>query len=366
MNSHLDAALRYARRGWFVYPSPAKAGPAHVKWGTESSNDPAVITKWWRKWPTALICLNCGASGIAAIDLDVKGGLNGPEALRTQSMFYGPIPRTLQQRTPSGGAHLLYHGTIKTTVGVMGEGIDTRGRGGMIVLAPSAGYKMLNDLEPVELPAWMAELAEGVVHVTQSVGPQGDGDFEPVYTDEEFAALLNLIPVERYDGDHDAWLELMLACSHSSTVANGKSSFMDWTLRDGPGNRIGYGSDADMIDARWEYNEARRDRRAALMVGTFHRHLLAAAPNAEIKSQYSAADDFAGVVEEPWTPPKKPGGYSKYKARKLQEARFWKLLAAVEDGAISEARQQLHAELAAAPTEARRRTILAQLARLDL
>jgi hypothetical protein len=361
MNSHLDAALAYAKRGWYVYPSPAKAGPAHVKWGTESTTDESTIRLWWRKWPTALICLDCGKSEVAAIDLDVKGGKNGPDVLDTMSMLYGPIPDTIKQRTPSGGTHLLYSGSIKTTVSVIGEGVDTRGRGGMIVLAPSAGYTMTGDVL-AELPAWMAELA-GVVYQRPA---QGDGEFEPVYTDEEFESLLNLIPVARYDGNHDLWLELMLACSHASTVANGKAAFMDWTLRDGPGNRIGYGSDEALIDSRWEYNEARRGMVEGVKVGTFNMHVMAAAPNAEIKSPYSAADDFADFVEEPWTPPKKPAGYSKYKARELREARFWKSVAAVEDVAISEARQQLHAELAAGPTEARRRSILADLARMDL
>lgn len=332
MNSHLDAALAYAKRGWYVYPSPAKAGPAHVKWGTESTTDEATIRRWWMKWPTALICLDCGKSNIGAIDLDVKGGKNGPEVLDTMSMLYGPIPRTITQRTPSSGTHLLYSGSIKTTVSVIGEGVDTRGRGGMIVLAPSAGYTMTGDVL-AELPAWMAELA-GVIHRRPEFG---DGDYEPLYSDEEFETLLNLIPVERYDDKHDLWLELMLACSHASTVANGKAAFMDWTLKDGPGNRIGYGSDEALIDARWEYNEARRDMRQGVKVGTFNMHVARAAPNAELKSPITAADDFGDDAEEAWTPPKKPAGYSKYKVRKLREAKFWALVADMEDQAIAEA-----------------------------
>ena len=71
------------------------------------------------------------------------------------------------QTTASGGVHLIYRGIIKTTVGVLGDGIDTRGVGGMIVAAPSAGYRMhdvaeLGDvLEPADLPQWIADLAGG-------------------------------------------------------------------------------------------------------------------------------------------------------------------------------------------------------------
>jgi len=299
MNSLLDAALGYAiERGWFIYPSPAKAGPAYVKWGTESSRDPVVITAWWRRWPTALTCLDCGKSGVAAIDLDVKDHKRGPAILHKLEATHGKVHCAVRQRTPSGGTHLIFEGSIKTTVSVIGkeygEGIDTRGRGGMIVLAPSAGYRMIGgDLPLTPLPSWLADLAGE----TQHRGEIGDGDFTPLYSDEEFAALLNLIPVSRYDNDHDAWLELMLACSHASTVPNPESVFMQWTLADGPGNRIGYGCDEAMIQARWNYNSARSNRLHSVRVGTFNRHVLRAAPNAPVKSPISASEDFADGAE---------------------------------------------------------------------
>ena len=313
MNSHEDAALTYARKGWFVYPSPAKAGPAHVKWGTESTTDAATIARWWTRWPTALICLDCGRSGLAAIDLDRKNGKDGVAVIHALEAIHGKLPATIKQRTPSGGWHLIFTGSIKTTQSVIGEGVDTRGRGGMIVLAPSAGYRMSGDVL-AELPPWLAELAGAVFQKPEA----GDSDFEPLYTDEEFATLLNLIPVERYDSRHDDWLELMLACSHSSTVANGEDAFMTWTTRDGPGGRIGYSSDEDLIQARWNYNVRKCDMIGGLQAGTFNRHVLRAAPNAELKSPITAADDFGRDVEEPWTRPKKPAGYTKaeaYRAR---------------------------------------------------
>ncbi len=307
-NSILDAALAYARRGWFIYPSMVKNGPALVKWATASTTDAATIRRWWTHWPKALICLDCGKSGLAAIDLDVKAAKdgtprNGPQVLSDLELIFGRVPKTLTQRTPSGGLHLVFTGTIKTTASIIGnrlpfvfgEGVDSRGHRGMIVLAPSAGYRMKDPSRPIaDLPPWLAELAGAIYERPES----GDGDFDPLYTDEEFAALLNLIPVERYDDNHDAWLELMLACSHASTVANGKAAFMEWTLRDGPGNRIGYGSDEALIDARWEHNAAKCNMIGGVMVGTFNRHVSAAAPGATLKSPITAADDFANDVEE--------------------------------------------------------------------
>jgi hypothetical protein len=306
--SNLEAALAYAARGWFIYPARDKAR-ALVNWGTESSNDPEQIRKWWTKYPNAVICLNCGLSGIAVVDLDIKDGKNGPAALAALEAIHGRLPRTLTQTTSSGGTHLIFRGTIKTTVGrpgyALGDGIDTRGVGGMAVLAPSRikgkPYVMFDDeelgavLEPVGLPQWVADLAGRSVKVEK-----GDGVFVARYTEAEFAALLKHNPVERYDNDHDAWLEFMLACTHASTVDDGRVAFMEWTLADGPGNRIGFSCDAAEIESRWEYNFARRCMKGGVKVGTFHKHLIAADPNVILKGP-SAAEDFA-EPEPPLSP----------------------------------------------------------------
>jgi hypothetical protein len=141
------------------------------------------------------------------------------------------------------------------------------------------------------VPQWLADLA-GVV---RERGDTGDGDFDPMYSEAEFEALLNLIPVERYDNDHDAWLELMLACTHASTTDDGKNAFMAWTTKDGPGERIGYGSDYEMISARWDYNFQKRNMGGkSIQVGTFNKHVADAGFADRVKNKWDseAADDF--------------------------------------------------------------------------
>ena len=54
-NKLLDAALGFARRGWHVYPSPAKNGPAHVKWGTAATTDQQTIWTLCGRLPQALV-----------------------------------------------------------------------------------------------------------------------------------------------------------------------------------------------------------------------------------------------------------------------------------------------------------------------
>ena len=230
----------------------------------------------------------------------------------------GELPPTLMQRTASGGTHLIFKGKIKTTVGAedraLGEGIDTRGNGGMIVLAPTklanGQYEWLNDLEPAELPQWVADLAGTIPERNEAP----DAEFTPTYTQEEFAELLNLIPVEKYDGKHDLWLELLLACTHASTVEDGKEAFMEWTTRDGPGERVGYASDYDMIAARWDYNYAKRNMGGkAVKVGTFNKHLTDAGYGDKVKNPWdsTAEEDFGGEDAAPPSgetePQKAPG-----------------------------------------------------------
>jgi hypothetical protein len=164
VNPVLVEALALAKSGMYVYPTPKKNGPAHIKWRKGSSTDPATITAWWRKWPNALIGLDCERSGIAAIDADtIKGhGVDGIATLTMLELEHGDLPPTWMQESPSGSKHYLFTGKIKTTAGevnekgevyALGAGVDTRGHGGMIVLAPShvkgkGSYKRLNDLAP--------------------------------------------------------------------------------------------------------------------------------------------------------------------------------------------------------------------------
>jgi len=300
-NPNLAAALSYAARGWCIYPSfPGTKSKTNLKWRTASTNSEKQIRLWWTKSPNSTICLDCGKTGLAVLDLDQKNGKDGRSALDVLELENGELPPTLTQRTVSGGTHLIFKGEIKTTVGAedraLGEGIDTRGKGGMIVLAPTklpnGQYEWLNDLEPAELPQWVANLAGTIPERNEAP----DAEFTPAYTQEEFAELLNLIPVEKYDGKHDLWLELLLACTHASTVEDGKEAFMAWTTRDGPGKRVGYASDYDMIAARWDYNYAKRNMGGkAVKVGTFNKHLADAGYGDKVKNPWgstTAEEDF--------------------------------------------------------------------------
>jgi hypothetical protein len=303
-SSIVEAALAYARAGFFIYPSPRKDGAARVRWRSESTRDQATIVKWWTRWPNDLICLDCGKSEIGVIDVDtLEGhGVGGDASLFDAEMSNEMLPETLRAVTPSKGRHLFFRdpgAKLRTTTGKIGPGVDTRGRGGMVVLAPSvvkgkgayawmkAAEFKLSDL-PI-IPQWVLD----VCGEPNNVGPLPDAEFEPVYSEEEFEERLNLLDVNDFR-DHDKWLSLMLACTHSSTVADGKAAFMAWTTGSGEGE---YAADYDLISERWDYNWRHRNKGGkCAKVGTFNKFLEDAGHGDKIKREpeISAAEEFAG------------------------------------------------------------------------
>jgi Bifunctional DNA primase/polymerase, N-terminal len=149
---------------WYIFPIKAGAKyPALVKWKTESSNELAVYTRWRKQFPGCNWGLDCGRTGLAVLDIDVKNGAVGRQSLEELITKHSPLPETLMQRTGSGGDHYIFKGVMGSTVNKVGVNIDTRGVGGMVLIPPSVvggnPYKWLNELPTAPLPEWVAQLA---------------------------------------------------------------------------------------------------------------------------------------------------------------------------------------------------------------
>lgn len=175
----LESALQYARRGWYVFPCREAPGTPYQdkkgNWVTpkekmpytanglyDASIDPAKIQRWWKKWPAALIGVNCGKSGLFVVDLDTKHGKDGVGAFARLGI---DDSGALHSRTASGGLHLVFSGAGKNSTGK--TGIDTRGEGGYIIAPPSlivdgefpGPYLALDDWtrQPAPMPAGLLE-----------------------------------------------------------------------------------------------------------------------------------------------------------------------------------------------------------------
>ena len=172
----LDAALGYAKRGWPGFPCKGGAKLPLIKdWPNRATTDPDTIKQWYRQWPDANWGLVTGArSKFVVLDVDKKSG--GHVTLERLEDQHGKLPDTVEQHTGGGGRHLLFHypangHAIRNSAGAVGPGLDVRGDGGYIVVAPSVHesggvytWEASSDPEDTplaDMPAWLSALLQG-------------------------------------------------------------------------------------------------------------------------------------------------------------------------------------------------------------
>lgn len=160
------AALAYAERlGWPVLPlAPRDKVPLlkkkkGAKGGFyDATTDPGVIAGWWRAEPNANIGLATGrGAGVFVLDVDPRDG--GDVALDELESEFGRLPDTVRQHT-GDGFHLFFAlpnaGRVSSR-NFVPHGIQVRGDGGYVVLAPSVHpsgklYTWEASSRPGELP----------------------------------------------------------------------------------------------------------------------------------------------------------------------------------------------------------------------
>ena len=139
----LDFALHYAARGWRVCPvEPGRKHPSIKEWQKAATTDAERITKYWGLNPTHGMCIATGyESGVFAVDIDPDHG--GDDSLHALETEHGALPDTVISLTGGGGTHCLFAWPTdgreirNNQSGRLGVGIDVRGEGGQIVVAPS-------------------------------------------------------------------------------------------------------------------------------------------------------------------------------------------------------------------------------------
>lgn len=160
MSSPMLGAGVYARLGLKVIPLHSARGgvcscakgsacpsagkhPRFREWQNEASSEAAVIADWKQRFPEANVGVATGeASGFFVLDVDPDG--DGPATLARLIEEHGELPHTPQALTGSGGSHFLFalpDFEITNSAGKLGPGLDTRGNGGQIVVAPSVSAK---------------------------------------------------------------------------------------------------------------------------------------------------------------------------------------------------------------------------------
>lgn len=185
----VEAAVAYARRGWRVIPlhgvrgpgvctcergaNCASAGKHPITTGWQNTPPLSVpdILETWARHPLANVGVATGApSGFFVLDIDPDAG--GFDSMRQIVTQHGSLPTTAVQQTGSGGWHYLF--AMPPGMDVRNKqhsarwlgglpGIDVRGTGGQIVIAPSVSGKgpyAFSDLPIAPAPEWLLRALE--------------------------------------------------------------------------------------------------------------------------------------------------------------------------------------------------------------
>lgn len=131
----------------------------------DASTDEAKIRRWWDIWPGANIGVATGKeAGFFALDVDPLRC--GAETLASLQTKHGRLPDTRSAATGGDGVHYLFKYPdfpMKNFTGALGPGLDIKGEGGAIVVAPSLHasgkrYRWKNDAPIANAPEWLLRL----------------------------------------------------------------------------------------------------------------------------------------------------------------------------------------------------------------
>ena len=139
----VEAALKYAERGWAVFPVSKEKHPLTENGFKDASTDPSVIKEWFSHFTGANIAIATGkpSGGLVVIDVDIdeSAGKFGNESLEEWCLENGcEFSDTLTATTGRGGKHYYFHSSevFGCKVGAL-QNVDIRGDGGYVVVPPS-------------------------------------------------------------------------------------------------------------------------------------------------------------------------------------------------------------------------------------
>lgn len=216
--------LEYLKQGWRLLPcwnvrengqcecseqctSPGKH--PRIAWKqTRGTNRREIFEAWLDKWPNMNLAIT--TDGLAVVDIDTAKPATeareareaGAVALARLEDKHGVFPPTITQRTGGGGEQRIFsaNGTPCGNTqdnSALGEGLDVRGEGGLIVVPPSVhasgmAYTWVEGHEPgtelAECPSWFAQLVPFVKKEKAKAAPHKQSRHEQLRTQ----TLLNL------------------------------------------------------------------------------------------------------------------------------------------------------------------------------
>ena len=202
------SALAYAARlGWHVLPLNGKI-PLTAHGVNDATVDRERIRGWWLRHRSANIGIAGGPeSGVWFLDVDPRHG--GGRTLEALTAQHDDLPDTPRQDTGGGGEHYVFAWptdgrVVPSRAGIL-HGLDVRGAGGYVVVAPSihpdTGKPYVWDefahplrVKPAQAPEWLLDLV--------AVDPQR----KTAKTEGEWSAIMT--PRLAGEGRHETLLTI--------------------------------------------------------------------------------------------------------------------------------------------------------------
>lgn len=250
MSRMLQAALKYAAIGWYVFPlTPhGKRKAPHPMLGPKgghhlATTDPKQIEAWWTEDPNAGIGVNMRRSGVLAVDSDPRDG--GDKTLAALQAEHGRLDTPCIQDTGGGGEHYIFAAPpgLTSVPGSLGPGVQVKWNG-YICVAPTLHesgriYRWRPGMSPVANhwaldapPAWVLtrQQASRGGAKPDSDDPFADLGAQPIELDaDELRAKLMSIPT---DDKYEPWLQVGQALHHQFGGApEGLDLWLEWSRR---------------------------------------------------------------------------------------------------------------------------------------
>lgn len=190
----LDYIERHPNRFLFPIKKFSKFPPLIEDNLAAASNDPEQLTTWAKRYPGGC---NWGVahrrSNILVVDVDQKPGKEGERTFDDLDLDYG-FPETEENRSPSGGRHLVYEGKHIFALGKHGFGTDIDSPSytlipGSIVAGKNGGeYVSVKAIPAASAPSWfydvlgrakerLADAGEAAIELDQAANVSWAVDF---------------------------------------------------------------------------------------------------------------------------------------------------------------------------------------------
>lgn len=160
----------YNSLGWVMLPLGQNTKLAACKYGTWESQTLEELTYLYNHYEDCNWAVILGPSNLLLLDIDNKSGRSGDDVLAELTSKFGPLPKTVQAKTPNNGTHYYFQlppregWKKKGDSSMMKQGIEIKTGTMLGLINPSTingkAYEWVNnpeDYDLAEAPEWLQE-----------------------------------------------------------------------------------------------------------------------------------------------------------------------------------------------------------------